>query len=278
MKGELLQEAASERAGDHILVQLEGLLAGKVTEPLDETEWAECVAEANRRIEAEEPPGFKDADKVDGDSPEGAAGDYLVWYQATRHAREKNLDLLIVTRDEKEDWWWRQQAAFLGPRPELTLEFRRLAGRRLFLMRPVELLARASVLQVNVDQASTADAGRVAQTEEATATTLWTVEALTALLGRLETAAPVQAKALRLATSEAGGRVPREEIYRLGEFDDDRVLRGFTRPFTRLTEALQSEGLVPPGVAPIFVARYPDGVRASYFSVPPEVPQLLDSL
>jgi hypothetical protein len=29
------------------------------------------------------------------------------------------MDLLIVTRDEKEDWWWRQQAVFVGPRPEV---------------------------------------------------------------------------------------------------------------------------------------------------------------
>jgi hypothetical protein len=62
----------------------------------------------------------------------------------------------------REDWWWRQQQTFIGPRLELTLEYHQLAGRRLFLMRPAELLVRASVLQVEVDQASSADAGRVA--------------------------------------------------------------------------------------------------------------------
>jgi hypothetical protein len=43
-----------------------------------------------------------------------------------------------------------------------------LAGRRLFLMRPADLLARASVLDVEVDRESSADAGRVALTEIAT--------------------------------------------------------------------------------------------------------------
>jgi hypothetical protein len=42
--------------------------------------------------------------------------------------------------------------------------------------------------------------------------------------------------------------------------------------------ALQGEGAIPAGVSPIFVARYPDGVKASYFSVPTEVPQLLEEL
>ena len=183
-----------------------------------------------------------------------------------------------MTRDEKEDWWWRQQSDFIGPRPELTLEYHELSGRRLFLMRPADLLARASVLEVKVDQASPVDAGRIAETEEEVTASPWTSGALTALLERLDQKAHVQAEALRLATPDHDGRVPREKIYELGGFDDDRMLRGFTRPFKRLTEALQNEGAIPAGVSPIFVARYPDGVKASYFSVPSEVPQLLQEL
>ena len=76
-------------------------------------------------------------------------------------AEEQDRDLLIVTRDQKEDWWWRQKTDFIGPRPELTLEYHQVTGHRLFLMRPADLLARASVLHVEVDQASSADAGRV---------------------------------------------------------------------------------------------------------------------
>jgi hypothetical protein len=280
-KGELLdvlQDADAERGEDPILTQLEELLAGRVTPPLDQEEWAECVAEANRRIEAEEPPGYLDADKQDSELPEGGAGDYLVWYQATRYATQQAQDLLIVTRDQKEDWWWRQQSDFIGPRPELTLEYQGLAGRRLFLMRPAGLLTRASVLEVEVDEASSADAGRVAEIEDEPPAEPWTLAALSALLERLDQEAPVQAAALRLATPDQGGRVSREKVYKLGEYADDRMLRGFTRPFRRLTAILQAEGRVPEGVSPIFVARYPDGVKASYFSVPGEVPQLLEEL
>jgi PIN like domain len=173
LKGELQdvsQDASAEQGGDLILEQLEEILAGRVTSSLAREEWDKCVAEGNRRAEAGEPPGHKDADKQDSDLPEGGAGDYLVWYEATRYAKEQDRDLLIVTRDQKADWWWRQNTDFIGPCPELTLEYHQLTGHRLFLMRPADLLARASVLDVEVDQASSADAGRVALIETATPT------------------------------------------------------------------------------------------------------------
>lgn len=175
LKGEIqavLQESDAKRSVDSILKQLEMLLAGRITSPLDSEELTQCIAEAKRRIDAEEPPGFKDANKDDSD---GAAGDYLVWYQATRYAKEQDRDLLIVTRDEKEDWWWRQQSEFIGPRPELALEYHKLTGRRLFLMRPSYLLERASVLKVEVDQESSFDAKFVADWER------WEVQARHAL-------------------------------------------------------------------------------------------------
>ncbi|MEU3644196.1 PIN domain-containing protein [Lentzea sp. NPDC034063] len=276
----VLADADADRAGDPILEQLEELLDGRVTSPLNEEEHAECVAEANRRIDAEVPPGYLDAGKQHDDSADGGTGDYLVWYQATRYASDQNRDLLIVTRDEKEDWWWRQGADFIGPRPELSLEYGGLTGRRLFLMRPTDLLARASVLEVVVNEESTVDAGRVADDEllDEEPTAEWTLEALRALLIQLDEQAPVQAEALRLATPDKRGRVSREEVYALGDYADDRMLRGFTRPYRRLTANLQAKGLIPLGVPPILVARYPDGVKTSYFSVPDEVPPLLELL
>jgi hypothetical protein len=272
-----VHDRTDARGGDEdpILTQLERLLHRRVTNALGEKEWEECVIEGNRRAEAEEPPGYKDAAKQESELPEGAAGDYLVWYQATRLAAERGCDLIIVTADEKEDWWWRRQATLLGPRPELTLEFHKLSGRRLFLMRPPELLARAGALEVEIDEQSFADADR--RSEEIDIQVPWTSEALQALLERLDDEAPVQAAAIRLAV-QSGGRVSREQVYELGNFPDDRMLRGFTRPPARLTTALQAEGIIPENVLPILVARYPDGVKASYFSIPPELSALFTEL
>ncbi|WP_394617985.1 PIN-like domain-containing protein [Lentzea sp. JNUCC 0626] len=272
-----LAHADADRVGDPILEQLEGLLRGRVTSPLADEEHASCVAEAGRRITAEIPPGYKDAGKQEDGSADGGAGDYLVWYQATRYAQEHQRDLLIVTRDEKEDWWWRQGAEFIGPRPELSLEYQGLTGRRLFLMRPTDLLARASVLEVEVDEESSADAGRsliyldeIENQQPAT----WTLEELAVLLVELDAHAPPQAAALRLAAK--GHPVHLDQVPELGAAPGVREMTMFASPYHRLTATLQAQGLLHPALPRIF--RYDLAARTECFVVPPEVPALLRTL
>ncbi|MEV4638083.1 hypothetical protein AB0J80_12100 [Actinoplanes sp. NPDC049548] len=53
------------------------------------------------------------------------------------------------------------------------------------------------------------------------------------------------------AAAAAGGSISREEIYVLCDYRDDRMLRGITRPAARITANLQSEGILPPSVAPM---------------------------
>jgi hypothetical protein len=133
-------------ARDRVLSRLAGLLNGKILERAPDDEWAELVAEGQRRVEAQIPPGYLDADKAD-DLPEGAAGDFLVYWQACSEAARRNLDLIIITGDEKEDWWWRHRSAFIGPRQEMVKEFfDRSGGRQLFLVRPRDLLLRSAAL------------------------------------------------------------------------------------------------------------------------------------
>ena len=96
-----------------------------------EAEWQTTVKEGNDRAARREPPGYLDVEKADSDLPEGAAGDYLVWYQAKEEAARRDLDLLLVTGDEKEDWWWRHRSEFLGPRVELVAEFKARCGQQL---------------------------------------------------------------------------------------------------------------------------------------------------
>jgi hypothetical protein len=74
--------------------------------------------------------------------------------------RAQGQDLILITRDEREDWW-RQQSEFIGPRPELAPACYELSERRLFLIRPADLLSRASALQIEVGQESSLDAERV---------------------------------------------------------------------------------------------------------------------
>ena len=89
------------------------LLDGKVLARMPEEEWASLIEEGKRRVEEQRPPGYLDA--VKGDLyPEGPAGDFLVYWQASLEAKRRGLDLVIVTGDKKEDWWRRHHSVLIG--------------------------------------------------------------------------------------------------------------------------------------------------------------------
>ena len=267
--------AATPAASDRILSRLSAMLAGRVMPRPSDEAWNEWIAEGQRRVDEQLPPGYLDAEKVDR-LPEGAAGDFLVWVQACEAARERGLDLVIVTGDEKEDWWWRYRNVVLGPRPELTQEFFDVSeGRRLFLLRPRDLLQRSQALNVEVSPDSLADADRTREDLDPVA--LWTVDAVRELLRRLDREGQVQAEVIRVA-AEAGGVIGRDDVYELCGYDDERMLRGFTRPTNRITADLQRAGLLPENVAPMLKPLFPTGVRASAFRIPSEVVEILASM
>ncbi len=257
---------------DAIIAALSACFEGKVGSPLDEAAWSEAVAEGQRRADALEPPGYMDADKADSQLPEGPAGDYLVWVQATTEAVRRGQDVVLVTGDEKDDWWWRHRGHLLGARPELVSEYKALSGKRLFLLTPRELLARSAVLDVTVAQESLEDASRsrTAVADRAA----WTLEGVAALLRRLEAEGREQAEVIRTAAS-LGGVIDRETLYDVCQYADDRMLRGFTRPTARITSDLQFEGIVDEGVTPMLTTVYQGGVLAKAFRIPAEVVDML---
>jgi hypothetical protein len=256
---------------DSVLQRLEPLLEGHVGRPVAAEEWQRRVQEGARRAIEKIPPGYMDNDKADSDTAEGAAGDYLVWLESVEEAQRRDLDLLIVTGDEKEDWWARHRADLLGPRVELVTEFRDRSGRQLHLMTPAQLLAQAPALAVSVNPSSLDDAARVGMGREESP--VWTEEAVLELLTRLDAEGWEQAEVIRTAAAR-GGFVDRETVYEIGGYDDDRMLRGFTRPSTRLTRDMQAEGLIPHGVTPMLSPQYV-GVRAAGFVIPDEVVSIL---
>ncbi|HEX5114199.1 MAG TPA: PIN-like domain-containing protein [Pseudonocardiaceae bacterium] len=267
---------AEQIRSEPVLRELEPLLAGRIgprPEPGDEKAW---IAEGNRRVDAQEPPGYCDADKIESDLPERAAGDYLVWRSAITEAARRDLDLLLVTADEKEDWWLRHRDQFLGPRIELVEEFRALCGRRLFMLRPAGLLERASVLEISVRRESLADVARVTEVrdpDDDPGTALWTSDGVLALLSRLDAEGVPHGVIIRAAARE-GGSVSRDDVYRLAGFEANRMLRGFTRPTARITQELQALGVVADGVEPALTPIY-DGMKATAFVIPLEMVAIL---
>ncbi len=256
-----------------VLRALEILLNGRVGPAPSEDQWRAGVAEGKARVSRREPPGYLDADKADTDLPEGPTGDYLVWRQAIDEIGRRGGDLLMVTGDEKEDWWWRYRSEFIGPRQELVAELAiACGGAQLFMMRPTDLLRRAGALEVKVRIESVDEAERVGR--EASDRPTWSSAGVVALLESLETEGWEQALVIREAASH-GGRIDREEIYDLCDYDDDRMLRGFTRPAARITRDLQEAGLVAPGVEAALTPIYAGGVKAQAFRIPAEMVTIL---
>jgi hypothetical protein len=102
----------------------------------------------------------------------------------------------------------------------------------------------------------------------------WTIEGLTELLRRLEQERPLQADVIRTAAQKRG-RITRRQVYRLGGYDSNRSLRGFTRPSNRITRQLQQEGIVARGVDFPLRPVFDQSGQATHFVVPPELVRLL---
>jgi predicted nucleic acid-binding protein len=261
--------AATPTSEDPVLTRLEHILEGCVGAQLSAERWTEAIAEGNRRVIAEEPPGYRDDDKLGNDTEEQAAGDYLVWVQLIEQASNSSSDLVLVTSDSKEDWWEKVRDINIGPRRELIEEFAQATSRRVFFLEPADFLDRGPVLDIEVQRSSVEDVERVRD-----AVVPWDEQSVFAVLVRLEQEGAVQAEVIKEAAT-GGGTISRERVYELDGRDDDQMLRGFTRPVTRITADLQAQGIVPEGLAPLLSSHYESGVKTTHFIVPIEVAEIL---
>lgn len=267
---------------DPIVARLALLLDGRVGPALDPEAYAAAVDEGTKRHGQGVPPGYKENAKDKAHLKEGVAGDYLVWLQSVQEAERCNLDLLIVTADAKEDWYWRLRETLIGPRQELAKEFWDLTGRQLFMLNPLEFLVRYNAAQgggvsesvlVEAERHATPpgpDRESAGQAREDS----WTPGGVEALLTDLEFAGPVQAAVIRAAAAN-GGILDRASVYELGSYRPSRMLRGFTRPVSRVTRALQATGDVGLNVPDMLRPLYHSGVQATAFEIPAEVVEIL---
>lgn len=103
----------------------------------------------------------------------------------------------------------------------------------------------------------------------------WTATALNEALTRLDRDGGwVQAGAIRRALAN-GGVVTRAEIYEIGKYGEDRMLRGFTRPVNRIVARMRAAGQIPAGAADLIEPIYNTGVQADGFRVPADLSRLI---
>ncbi len=103
----------------------------------------------------------------------------------------------------------------------------------------------------------------------------WTETSAATLVQRLQSGnRPVQAGTIT-AEAHNGGYCDRETVYSLGGYSEDRVLKGFTRPVSRIMADMQAEGLLPltavSPLEPVYDASNPSFQRAKGFRMPAEL-------
>ncbi|MER5514537.1 PIN-like domain-containing protein [Streptomyces sp. NPDC002763] len=271
------QNITQDTSTDPVIAKLEPALVGRVGAPLNREDYDKAVAEGMRRVEKRLPPGYMDKPK-DG---VGAAGDYLVWEQILREATRRQCDVLFVTADGKEDWWRKEQGFNRGPRPELTEELRTRGGGRLFMLTPNRFLeVAASALDFSLQEGSVEDIERVERigTDEETQGG-WNAGALQELFDRLTYEGYGDRVAVIKYAAEMDGVADAASIYDICKYPEDRSLRGFTKPVTRLAGQLRDLGKIPESAVYVMKAKYDAGPGpASGFSVHPLLVPLINDL
>ncbi|MGW7242153.1 PIN-like domain-containing protein [Streptomyces sp. NPDC054804] len=271
------QNITQDTSTDPVIAKLEPALVSRVGAPLNREDYDKAVAEGMRRVEKRLPPGYMDKPK-DG---VGAAGDYLVWEQILREAARRQCDVLFVTADGKEDWWRKEQGFNRGPRPELTEELRTRGGGRLFMLTPNRFLeVAASALEFSLQEGSVEDIERVERigTVEETHGG-WTAGALQELFDRLTYEGYGDRVAVIKYAAEMDGVADAASIYDICKYPEDRSLRGFTKPVTRLAGQLRDLGKIPESAVYVMKAKYDAGPGpASGFSVHPLLVPLINDL
>jgi len=124
---------------DAVLDAVLSLFDGCVGEAPKDAELADLHKEAGRRIQGKVPPGYEDT-KKDGAN---AHGDYLLWHQVLRRAKESAKPVILVTSERKEDWWERAHGKTIGPRHELLEEAHQVSGQRVLIYQTASFIERA---------------------------------------------------------------------------------------------------------------------------------------
>ncbi|MCX4667975.1 PIN-like domain-containing protein [Streptomyces sp. NBC_01381] len=244
--GQAQRDALSGTSATHtdpVLSALEPLLKGRIGEPLPQADYDKAVQDAQKRADDEVPPGYEDFRTK---PPEQAAGDYLLWLQVLQEAERRACDVLLVTGDVKKDWWTPRDGDILArPRPELVNEMRDIAGTRLYMLTPGELLTTAEGLleglQVDEDSVNDLEQLGSADREEDAPEGGWTRQTLDLFIKELRLRYQAQAKVI-IAAAANDGFVDRATVYELAGYPGDRQLKGFTRPVSTVARELEDEG------------------------------------
>ncbi|PGR79740.1 PIN-like domain-containing protein [Priestia megaterium] len=123
------------------------VFTNKVGSPYDQERIEEIEAEGEIRYNRKQPPGFKDSKKGgsryhDERVYQQKYGDLIVWNQLIDYSKEKDVPIIFVTDDRKDDWWNIISGERVGPSPQLLQEFKRKTeGNKFYMYQPKQFLS-----------------------------------------------------------------------------------------------------------------------------------------
>lgn len=99
--------------------ELSDALGPLVLEGFTLTQKEEIKREGAERYSKKIPPGYMDAKNKDVN----IYGDYIIWREILRFAKERQCSVIFIGRDMKDDWLQTLHGMICGPRQELLNEF-----------------------------------------------------------------------------------------------------------------------------------------------------------
>ena len=99
--------------------ELSDALGSLVLKGFTSQEKEKIEQEGENRFKEKIPPGYRDAK----DKDTNIYGDFIIWREILRFAKEKHCSVIFIGRDMKEDWLQILHGMICGPRQELLNEF-----------------------------------------------------------------------------------------------------------------------------------------------------------
>ncbi|TLV00317.1 PIN domain-containing protein [Dyadobacter luticola] len=122
---------AARISHDQILDQIAEIVGDSMGTPPTDIELKNYLELGEKRLSANVPPGFKDWVDKKNDRPKdpfAGFGDFIIWQELIKKAKEDQTPIIFISDDQKEDWILIQSGLKQGPLPALHKEFYEKTG------------------------------------------------------------------------------------------------------------------------------------------------------
>lgn len=122
------------------------VFTNKVGSPYDQEQIEKIENEGEIRYDLKQPPGFRDIKKEgiryhDERTYQQKYGDLILWNQLIDYSKDKEIPIIFITDDRKDDWWNSINGEKVGPSPQLLQEFKKKTnGNKFYMYQPKQFL------------------------------------------------------------------------------------------------------------------------------------------